>query len=131
MLAAAQVAAERFDATLVNMRFVKPLDQSLLRELVPQHAALVTLEENTIAGGAGSAIAEFLDAAGLPGPRLALGLPDKFIEHGSREQCLADAGLDTASVLAAIDRWWLPQARSLNSGRATTRIVAAGRSGPA
>jgi 1-deoxy-D-xylulose-5-phosphate synthase len=131
MLAAAQVAAERFDATLVNMRFIKPLDQGLLRELVPQHLALVTLEENTVAGGAGSAIAEFLDAADLAGPRLALGLPDRFIEHGSREQCLADAGLDTASVVAAIERWWLPQARSLNSGRAATRIAATGRSGPA
>jgi 1-deoxy-D-xylulose-5-phosphate synthase len=131
MLAAARVAAERFDATLVNMRFVKPLDQDLLRELVPQHAALVTLEENTLAGGAGSAIAEFLDTAGLAGARLALGLPDRFIEHGSREQCLADAGLDTTSVVAAIERWWLPQARSLNSSRAATRIVAAGRPGPA
>jgi 1-deoxy-D-xylulose-5-phosphate synthase len=130
MLAAALLAAERFDATVVNMRFVRPLDEALLRECVPQHLALVTLEENTVAGGAGSAVAELLDAAGLAGPRLHLGLPDRFIEHGTREQCLADAGLDTASVVAAIERWWLPQARSLNTSRTATRMAATARSGP-
>jgi 1-deoxy-D-xylulose-5-phosphate synthase len=92
--------------------------------------ALVTLEENTIAGGAGSAVAELLDAAGLAGPRLHLGLPDRFIEHGTREQCLTDAGLDSPAVVAAIDRWWLPQARNLNTGRAATRMAAAAHSGP-
>ena len=93
--------AERLDATVVNMRFVKPLDEALLKELVPQHAAWVTLEENTIAGGAGSAVAELLDVLGLGRPHLAIGLPDRFIEHGSREQCLADAGLDDSTVVAA------------------------------
>ena len=131
MLAAALAAAERLDATVVNMRFVKPLDETLLQELVPQHVAVVTLEENTIAGGAGSAVAQFLDCVGLVGPRLCLGLPDKFIEHGSREQCLADAGLDPATVMTAIERWWLSQARNLNSARAATRMAAAVRSGPA
>jgi 1-deoxy-D-xylulose-5-phosphate synthase len=131
LLANALTAGERLDATVVNMRFVKPLDEALLRELVPQHVALVTLEENTVAGGAGGAVAELLDAAGLPGPRLHIGLPDRFIEHGSREQCLADAGLDTANVLAAIEKWWLPLAARLNTGRPATRIVAAARSGPA
>ena len=130
MLESALAAAERLDATVVNMRFVKPLDGALLRELVPLHSALVTLEENTIAGGAGAAISEFLDAAGLPGPRLNLGLPDHFIEHGSREECLADAGLDTISVVTAIERWWLTQTRHLNSGRSATRITATARSGP-
>jgi 1-deoxy-D-xylulose-5-phosphate synthase len=131
LLASALAAGERLDASVVNMRFVKPLDEALLRELVPQHVALVTLEENTVAGGAGGAVAELLDAAGLAGPRLHIGLPDRFIEHGSREQCLADAGLDTANVLAAIEKWWLPQALRLNTGRPATRIVAAARSGPA
>ncbi len=131
MLEAALAAGERLDATVVNMRFVKPLDEALLRELMPQHAAWVTLEENTLAGGAGSAVAELLDAAALGRPRLSLGLPDRFIEHGSREQCLADAGLDTPAVTAAIERWWLPQARALNTGRAATRMVAAAHSGPA
>ncbi len=131
MLEAALAAGERLDATVVNMRFVKPLDEALLRELVPQHVAWVTLEENTVAGGAGSAVAELLDAAGLGCPRLSIGLPDQFIEHGSREQCLADAGLDTAAVIAAIERWWLPRARALNTGRAATRMTAAAHSGPA
>ncbi len=74
MLAAALAAAERVDATVINMRFVKPLDEALLKELVPQHAAWVTLEENTVAGGAGSAVAELLDGLGLrsatPGHRI-------------------------------------------------------------
>ena len=130
MLAAALVAADRLDATVINMRFVKPLDEVLLREWVARHVALVTLEENTVAGGAGSAVAELLDAAGLAGPRLHLGLPDRFIEHGTREQCLADAGLDTPAVVAAIERWWLPQARNLNTGRTATRMTAAVHSGP-
>ena len=131
MLEAALAAGDRLDATVVNMRFVKPLDEALLRELVPLHAAWVTLEENTVAGGAGSAVAELLDAAGLGRPRMSLGLPDRFIEHGSREQCLADAGLDTPSVIGAIERWWLPHARALNTGRAATRMAAAAHSGPA
>jgi len=131
MLAAAQAAAEQLDATVANMRFVKPLDEALLRELVPQHVALVTLEENTVGGGAGGAVAEMLDAIGLAGPRLHIGLPDRFIEHGSREQCLVDAGLDNAAVQSAIERWWLPQAMRLNTGRPATRIAAAARSGPA
>ncbi len=131
MLEAALAAGERLDATVVNMRFVKPLDEALLRELVPQHLAWVTLEENTIAGGAGSAVSELLDAAALSRPRLSIGLPDRFIEHGSREQCLADAGLDTPTVVGVIERWWLPQAHTLNSGRAATRMAAAAHSGPA
>ena len=130
MLAAALSAAEGLDATVVNMRFVKPLDHELLQELVPRHVALVTLEENVVAGGAGAAVAELLDAAGLGGPRLHVGLPDRFIEHGSREQCLADAGLDAASVLAAIEHWWLPLAHDLNSARVGTRMALAAGSGP-
>jgi 1-deoxy-D-xylulose-5-phosphate synthase len=131
MLAATLAAAERFDATVVNMRFIKPLDATLLHELVPQHAAWVALEENTVAGGAGSAVAELLAATGHDRPHLQLGLPDQFIEHGSREQCLADAGLDAASVAGAIERWWLPLAGNLNSGRSATRMTTAARPRPA
>jgi 1-deoxy-D-xylulose-5-phosphate synthase len=131
MVAAALQVGAQLDATVVNMRFVKPLDEALLRELAPQHTAIVTLEENTIGAGAGSAVSELLDALGISGPRLHVGLPDRFIEHGSREQCLADAGLDQASVLAAIERWWRPLALSLNSARPATRIAVAVRSGPA
>ena len=129
MLASALQAGQLLDATVVNMRFIKPLDQALLLELVPRHAALVTLEENVVAGGAGSAVAEALDAAGLSGARLHIGLPDRIIEHGSREQCLQDAGLDGASVMAAIESWWRPQALNLNTGRPATRMKA-GRLGP-
>ena len=131
MLAAALAAAETLDATVVNMRFVKPLDAALLRELVPEHAAWVSLEENTVAGGAGSAVAELLAAAGLNRPCLHLGLPDRFIEHGSREQCLADARLDAAAVAADIGRWWLPLAGNLNSELGATRMASAVRSRPA
>jgi 1-deoxy-D-xylulose-5-phosphate synthase len=130
MLTAALAAAERLDATVVNMRFIKPLDETLLKELVTQHVAWVTLEENTIAGGAASAVAELLDGLGLGRPRLAVGLPDRFIEHGSREQCLADAGLDDTAVVAQIERWWLAQQGNLNSGRAATRMTVAVGSGP-
>jgi 1-deoxy-D-xylulose-5-phosphate synthase len=130
MLSTALTVAQRLDASVVNMRFVKPLDEALLRELVPQHTAVATLEENVIAGGAGSAVAELLDAAGLNLPRLHIGLPDQFIEHGSRDQCLVDAGLDTPAVVATIERWWQPLARNLNSGRTATRMAAAVHSGP-
>jgi 1-deoxy-D-xylulose-5-phosphate synthase len=130
MLDAALAAAERVDATVVNMRFVKPLDEPLLKELVTQHSAWVTLEENTVAGGAGSAVAELLDGLGLGRPRLAIGLPDRFIEHGSREECLADAGLDLASVTGKVERWWQAQPSNLNSGRGATRMTVAAGSGP-
>src|SRR5882672_7986940 len=85
---AAQKIAERLDATLVNMRFVKPLDENLVIALAARHRALVTLEENATHGGAGSAIGELLASVGLQVPLLQLGIPDRFIEHGSRDSCL-------------------------------------------
>jgi len=98
--------AEQLDATLVNLRFVKPLDEELIVRIAATHRALVTVEENVVAGGAGSAIGECLAANGHGLPTLNLGIPDRFIEHGSREDCLAAAGLDRASVESAIARWW-------------------------
>jgi 1-deoxy-D-xylulose-5-phosphate synthase len=98
--------AERLDATLVNMRFVKPLDQELVRDLASSHAAVVTLEENVVAGGAGSAVAELLAADGLLRPFLQIGLPDRFIDHGSREDCLVMAALDPASIDQQVSAWW-------------------------
>ena len=89
--------AERLDATLINLRFVKPLDEELLLRIAATHRAIVTVEENVVAGGAGSAIAECLAAHGHTLPTLHLGIPDRFIEHGSRDDCLAMAGLDMAS----------------------------------
>src|SRR5882672_1829231 len=108
---AAQKIAERLDATLVNMRFVKPLDENLVIALAARHRALVTLEENATHGGAGSAIGELLASVGLQVPLLQLGIPDRFIEHGSRDSCLVAAGLDTAGLSASIERWWTPQSR--------------------
>ena len=105
----AQRIAERLDATLVNMRFVKPLDEDLVLSVATRHRAIVTIEENVIAGGAGSAIGELLAAEGVLTPLLHLGIPDRFIEHGSREDCLAAAGLDLTSLAGAVERWWALQ----------------------
>jgi 1-deoxy-D-xylulose-5-phosphate synthase len=103
--------AEKLDATLVNLRFIKPLDEELIARIASTHRALVTIEENVVAGGAGSAINECLAMHGHGTPTLNLGIPDRFIEHGSREDCLAAAGLDFASVDAAITRWWQGEKR--------------------
>jgi 1-deoxy-D-xylulose-5-phosphate synthase len=112
MVSQCERIAERLDATLVNLRFVKPLDEELLLKIAASHRALVTVEENVVAGGAGSAIGECLAAHGLTLPTLHLGIPDRFIEHGSREDCLAMAGLDQASIETAIARWWHVPARA-------------------
>jgi len=106
MVAPAQAIAEHLDATLVNMRFVKPLDEDLVLSLAARHRGIVTIEENVVAGGAGSAIGELLADEGLQIPMLHLGIPDRFIEHGSREDCLQAAGLDRAALEARILRWW-------------------------
>jgi 1-deoxy-D-xylulose-5-phosphate synthase len=103
--------AEKLDATVVNLRFIKPLDEELVVRVAANHRALVTVEENVVAGGAGSAIAECLAAHGHTPPTLNLGIPDRFMEHGSREDCLAAAGLDYASVETAISRWWQGEKR--------------------
>jgi 1-deoxy-D-xylulose-5-phosphate synthase len=109
LLGAARRIAERLDATLVNMRFVKPLDQQLVRSLCSYHEALVTIEENSIAGGAGSAVGELVQAQGRQIALLHVGIPDHFIEQGTREDCLAAAGLDLSGLNAAIDHWWRAQ----------------------
>jgi 1-deoxy-D-xylulose-5-phosphate synthase len=105
----AQLVAERLDATLVNMRFVKPLDEDLVVSIARSHRAIVTLEENALAAGAGSGIGELLAAAGLPVSLLHLGIPDRFIEHGTRAECLQAAGLDAASISRRIESWWVLQ----------------------
>ena len=101
-LAAAESVGAELDATVVNMRFVKPLDVGLIIELAKTHEALVTLEDNAVLGGAGSGVAEALAAAGISIPVLHLGLPDAYLEHASREELLAECGLDAAGVKAAI-----------------------------
>jgi len=106
MLETAMFAGAELDATVVNMRFVKPLDEELILAMAKTHGGIITVEENVIAGGAGSAIAELLAAHAVQIPLLHLGIPDVFIEHGSQESCRRDAGLDRESVLSAIRRWW-------------------------
>ncbi|MEO7062540.1 MAG: 1-deoxy-D-xylulose-5-phosphate synthase [Dokdonella sp.] len=96
--------ADTLDATLVNMRFVKPLDDALILELAKSHAALVTVEDNAIAGGAGSAVAELLNAHGVTIPLLQLGLSDHFLDHASREELLASDGLDAPGIENAVRR---------------------------
>jgi 1-deoxy-D-xylulose-5-phosphate synthase len=105
----ARKIAERLDATLVNMRFVKPLDQELVIAIAARHRALVTIEENAVMGGAGSGVSEILAAHGVQVPTLHLGIPDRFIEHGSRESCLTAAGLDLAGLTASVENWWALQ----------------------
>jgi len=103
---AERIGAE-LDATVVNMRFVKPLDEETVLDVARRHAALVTLEDNAVTGGAGTAVLECLQQHGLGLPTVSLGIPDRFIEHGSREDNLASAGLDDASLRAEIARFWL------------------------
>ena len=103
MLAPALAAADGLDATVANMRFVKPLDVDLVCKLAREHDALVTVEENVIAGGAGSAVAEALAAAGIVVSFLQLGLPDQFIDHGDPAKLLADCGLDAQGIAASIN----------------------------
>ena len=107
VLPAAAKIAENLDASLVDMRFVKPLDEALLRELAGSHARLVTVEDNAVMGGAGSAVSEFFRAEGIAADLLQLGLPDHYQEHASREELLAEAGIDSNGILAAITARWL------------------------
>ena len=106
MVAPCVALAERLDATLVNMRFVKPLDEDTVCRLAASHSCVVTLEENVIAGGAGSAVAECLAANGIDAIVHHIGIPDRFVEHGSREDCLGLAGIDTAGIEAQVLRVW-------------------------
>ncbi len=101
-LSQALQAAEALDATVADMRFVKPLDHGLVAQLARQHDVLVTLEDNAIQGGAGSAVLESLATAGLSVPVLTLGIPDRYIEHASPAQQQQDIGLDVAGILAAV-----------------------------
>lgn len=101
-LAEALRVGETLDATVVDMRFVKPLDETLLRELAGNHELLVTLEENSIMGGAGSAVSEFFAAENRQVPVLHLGLPDYYVEHAKPSQMLAECGLDDAGIERAV-----------------------------
>ena len=112
--AAEQVGAE-LGLTVVNMRFIKPLDRELLLELARTHEGLVTIEDNVVAGGAGSGVGELLNAEGVLMPLLQLGLPDAFQHHASREDLLAEAGIDAAGIRAAVLRRWPQLAKAEGS----------------
>ncbi|MGH8671565.1 MAG: 1-deoxy-D-xylulose-5-phosphate synthase [Burkholderiales bacterium] len=119
-LAAALQAGERLNATVVNMRFVKPLDQALLLNLAAHHELLVTVEDNVVAGGAGSAVNECLAAHAVAAQLVNLGLPDRFVDHGSREELLVDCGLDGDGIVREIEQ-------RLGNIRPTARRAAAGQ----
>ena len=102
LLYPALAAGEAVDATVVNMRWVKPLDRDLLLEIARTHDAIVTVEEGAVMGGAGSAVSEALQEAGLIRPMLQLGLPDRFIEHGDPAKLLAGIGLDASGIERSI-----------------------------
>ena len=109
MVAPAEALAAELDATVVNMRFVKPLDSACVLDIAGRHKAIVTIEDNAVAGGAGDAVLQCLQEHSVTIPSLALGIPDRFIEHGSRQENLADAGLDLASLRTAVHRFWARQ----------------------
>ncbi|MNF94098.1 1-deoxy-D-xylulose-5-phosphate synthase [compost metagenome] len=101
-MAEALKVAEKLDATVVDMRFVKPLDEALVREVAGSHELLVTIEENAIMGGAGGAVSEFLARENILKSVLHLGLPDVYVEHAKPAQMLAECGLDEAGIEAAV-----------------------------
>jgi len=117
LLGPALEAAQQLNATVANMRFVKPLDESLIRELADSHRILVTLEDNVVAGGAGSALSEFLQGLGYCTPLLHLGLPDSFVEQGERNEILALCGLDSDGILHAVQSFEAASACQTAAGR--------------
>jgi 1-deoxy-D-xylulose-5-phosphate synthase len=102
MVAPSLAAGEELDATVANMRFVKPLDAELVKQLAATHEVIVTVEEGAVMGGAGAAVSEALAEAGIVKPILHLGLPDKFIDHGDAAALLAMCGLDAKGIAASI-----------------------------
>ena len=104
MLAPALQASESINASVANMRFIKPLDTAMIAELANSHDLLVTIEENALMGGAGAAVLEAMQALNIHMPVLCLGLPDEFIEHGNHETMLAECGLDATGIIKAIEQ---------------------------
>jgi 1-deoxy-D-xylulose-5-phosphate synthase len=102
MVGRSKYAAEKIDGTLVDMRFAKPLDEELLSKLAKSHKYFVTVEDNVIAGGAGSAVGEFFAKVGLNVKIKHLGLPDKFLEHGTRGEILEGVGLSEEGILKSV-----------------------------
>ncbi len=105
MVSIAEAAGEQLDATVVNMRFVKPLDQALILKLAAEHELLLTIEENAIIGGAGSLVAQLLNQQDQPGRLIQMGLPDHFIEHGDRQDLLNESGLSIQGIIDRVNRY--------------------------
>ncbi|MBA0280152.1 1-deoxy-D-xylulose-5-phosphate synthase [Stenotrophomonas maltophilia] len=105
-VAAAEQVGRELGLSVVNMRFIKPLDRELVLAMAAQHEGLVTIEDNVVAGGAGSGVGELLNAEGVLRPILHLGLPDSYQHHASREDLLAEAGIDAAGIRAAVLKRW-------------------------
>lgn len=106
LLTAALAAGEETNATVVNMRFVKPLDTEMISELAASHELLITIEENAVMGGAGSAVSEYLQSLGILTPIRSFGLPDKFIEQGNHQRMLEACGLSTEGLVDTINRYF-------------------------
>jgi 1-deoxy-D-xylulose-5-phosphate synthase len=104
MLGPSLAAGAELGATVANMRFIKPLDVELVARLAREHTRLVTVEEGSVMGGAGAAVAEALAAMGVVRPLLMLGLPDRFIQQGDQASLLASVGLDARGIASAIRR---------------------------
>jgi 1-deoxy-D-xylulose-5-phosphate synthase len=102
LLTPALAAGDELDATVVNMRFVKPIDAELIVELAGNHSLLVSIEENAVIGGAGSEIERVLGEREIKVPLLRLGLPDRFIDHGEQGQLLAELGLDRDGIVRTV-----------------------------
>ncbi|HEL2958460.1 TPA: 1-deoxy-D-xylulose-5-phosphate synthase [Stenotrophomonas maltophilia] len=105
-VAAAEQVGRELGLSVVNMRFIKPLDRELVLAVAAQHEGLVTIEDNVVAGGAGSGVGELLNAEDVQRPILHLGLPDSYQHHASREDLLAEAGIDAAGIRAAVLKRW-------------------------
>ena len=104
-LAEAKLAAEELNATLVDMRFVKPLDQSFISKLCAEHDCIVTVEDNAIAGGAGSGVNEYILSQGIMKKILNIGLPDNFIKHGTQAEIHQELGLDSQGIIDKIKQF--------------------------
>ena len=101
LLDQAMLAGDRLNATVVDMRWVKPLDEALILSLIEHHSALITVEENAVAGGAGSGVAEFLAESGVVCPIKQIGIPDRFVAHAGQGECRQMAGLTADAIVEA------------------------------
>ena len=102
MVEVAMRVANKIDATVIDMRFVKPIDEKAIEKATKEHDLLVTIEENAILGGAGSACLEVVSRLGIPVRTLQIGLPDQFVEHGDKARLFQDCGMDELSIIERV-----------------------------